>query len=74
VEKPAVSDQFIESSREKLKELMDMDRKLDGLNLIAVLIDGTPFKGRQMMATLGVSAVGRKTVLRLRGGRRRMPQ
>lgn len=66
VEKSAVSDQFIESSREKLKELME--RRLGDLNLVAVLIDGTPFKGRQMMAALGVSADGQKTVLGLREG------
>jgi putative transposase len=47
VEKSAVSDNFIEASREKLKELME--RPLDELHLCAVLIDGTPFRDRQMI-------------------------
>jgi transposase-like protein len=66
VEKSAVSDNFIEASREKLKELME--RRLDKLNLCAVLIDGTPFRDRQMIVALGISTDGRKTVLGLREG------
>jgi transposase-like protein len=66
VEKSAVSEQFIEASREKLKALME--RPLGDLNLCAVLIDGTPFKNRQMIAALGIGCDGRKTVLGLREG------
>jgi putative transposase len=66
VEKSAVSDNFIEASREKLKELME--RPLDELQLCAVLIDGTPFRDRQMIVALGISHDGRKTVLGLREG------
>ena len=66
VEKSAVSDNFIEASREKLKELME--RPLDELHLCAVLIDGTPFRDRQMIVALGISNDGRKTVLGLREG------
>jgi putative transposase len=66
VEKSAVSDNFIEASREKLKELME--RPLDELQLCAVLIDGTPFRDRQMIVALGISKDGRKTVLGLREG------
>src|SRR5919106_3639362 len=47
VEKSAVSENFIEASREKLKELME--RRLDQLQLCAILIDGTPFRDRQMI-------------------------
>jgi len=36
--------------------------------LCAVLIDGTPFKDRQMMAALGIGCDGRKTVLGIREG------
>ena len=66
VEKSAVSDNFIEASREKLKELME--RPLGELQLCAVLIDGTPFRDRQMIVALGISKDGRKTVLGLREG------
>ena len=66
VEKSTVSENFIEASREKLKELME--RRLEKLNLCAVLIDGTPFKDRQMIAALGIGCDGTKTVLGLREG------
>jgi putative transposase len=33
-----------------------------------VLIDGTPFKDRQMIAPLGIGCDGRKTVLGIREG------
>src|ERR1700730_6488540 len=66
VEKSTVSENFIEASREKLKELLE--RQLEKLNLCAVLIDGTPFKDRQMIAALGIGCDGTKTVLGLREG------
>jgi len=66
VEKSAVSENFIETSREKLKELME--RPLGKLNLCAVLIDGTPFKDRQMIVALGIGCDGAKIVLGLREG------
>lgn len=66
VEKSAVSENFIEASREKLKALME--RPLGKLNLCAVLIDGTPFKDRQMIVALGIGCDGAKTVLGLREG------
>jgi len=66
IEKSAVSENFIEASRGKVKELME--RPLDQLRLCAVLIDGTPFKDRQMIVALGIGCDGRKTVLGLREG------
>ena len=66
VEKSAVSDNFIAASREKLQELME--RPLGELRLCAVLIDGTPFRDRQMIVALGINCDGRKTVLGLREG------
>jgi len=66
VEKSAVSENFIEASREKVKQLME--RPLGGLRLCAVLIDGTPFKDRQMIAALGIGCDGTKTVLGIRAG------
>jgi hypothetical protein len=61
-----VSENFIEASREKVKQLME--RPLGQLHLCAVLIDGTPFKDRQMIVALGIGCDGRKTVLGLREG------
>jgi putative transposase len=66
IEKSAVSENFIEASREKVKQLME--RPLGELRLCAVLIDATPFKDRQMIVALGVGCDGRKTVLGLREG------
>ena len=66
VEKSAVSENFIEASREKVKELIE--RPLGALRLCAVWIDGTPFKDRQMIVALGIGCDGRKTVLGLREG------
>src|SRR5450755_3264350 len=66
VEKSAVSENFIEASREKVKELME--RRLGELRLCAVLIDGTPFKDRQMIVALGIGCDGRKPVLGIREG------
>jgi transposase-like protein len=66
VEKSAVSDRFIDASREKLQELME--RPLGELRLCTVLIDGTPFRDRQMIVALGISMDGRKIVLGLREG------
>ena len=66
IEKSATSERFIQASRDKLKELME--RPLGELPLCAIVIDGTPFKGRQMIAAIGVGKDGKKTVLCLREG------
>jgi putative transposase len=66
IEKSAVSENFIEASREKVKELME--RPLGELKLCAVLIDGTPFKDRQMIVALGIGCDGTKIVLGIREG------
>ncbi len=66
IEKSATSERFIQASRYKLKELME--RPLGELKLCAMVIDGTPFKGRQMIAAIGVGEDGKKTVLGLREG------
>ena len=65
IEKSAISERFIQASREKLKALME--RPLSELQLCAIVIDGTPFKG-QMIAAIGVGNDGKKTVLGLREG------
>ncbi len=66
IEKSTVSENFIEASREKVKQLME--RPLGELPLCAVLIDGTPFKDRQVIVALGIGCDGRKTILGLREG------
>jgi len=66
LEKSAVSEHFIEASRNKLKELME--RRLDKVQLCALLIDATPFEGQQMIAALGIGQDGRKTILGIRQG------
>ena len=66
LEKSAVSEHFIESSRAKLKEMMES--RLDKTRLCALLIDATPFEGQQMVAALGIGQDGRKTILGIRQG------
>ncbi len=66
LEKSAISEHFIEASRGKLKEMME--RRLDQMRLCALLIDATPFAGQQMVAALGISQDGRKTILGIRQG------
>jgi len=66
LEKSAVSEHFIEASREKLKEMME--RRLDKMRLCALLIDATPFEGQQMVVALGIGEDGRKTILGIRQG------
>src|SRR5207245_9628 len=64
--KRAIREHFIEASRAKLKDMME--RRLDKLRLCALLIDATPFAGQQMVAALGISQDGRKTILGIRQG------
>jgi transposase-like protein len=66
LEKSAISEHFIEASRKKLKEMME--RRLDKTRLCALLVDATPFQGQQLVAALGISEDGRKTILGIRQG------
>jgi transposase-like protein len=66
LEKSAISEHFIDASRVKLKEMME--RRLDKTPLCALLIDATPFAGQQVVAALGISQDGRKTILGIRQG------
>ena len=66
LEKSAVSEHFIEASREKLREMME--RRLDKTRLCALLIDATPFAGQQLVVAMGISQDGRKMILGLRQG------
>ena len=66
IEKSAVSERFVRTSREKLQALLE--RPLDKLKLCAIYIDGIEFKGQHLVAALGVAIDGSKTVLGLRQG------
>lgn len=66
LEKSAVSEHFIEASREKLKKIME--RRLDKTRICALLVDATPFAGQQMVAALGIAEDGRKMILGIRQG------
>src|SRR6266478_9692349 len=66
LEKSAVSEHFIDASREKLKGMME--RRLEKTRLCALLIDATPFAGQQLVAALGIGEDGRKTILGIRQG------
>jgi putative transposase len=66
LEKSAVSEHFIDASRTKLKDMME--RRLDQMQLCALLIDATPFEGQQMVAALGIAQNGRKMILGIRQG------
>jgi len=66
IEKSVVSEQFIETSRRKLKQLME--RPLHDLKLCAVMMDGIAFDGDLFVVALGIGNDGVKTVLGLRQG------
>jgi putative transposase len=66
LEKSTISDHFIEASRVKLEQLMT--RSLANLALVAMLIDGTAFKGENLIVAVGIDRTGRKIVLGLRQG------
>jgi transposase-like protein len=66
LEKSAISEHFIEASREKLQGMME--RRLDKTRLCALLIDATPFEGQQMVVALGIAQDGRKMILGIRQG------
>ncbi len=66
IEKSTVSEQFVEASRRKLRELIE--RSLKELELCAVMIDGISFDGETFVVALGIGKDGRKTMLGLRQG------
>ena len=63
LEKSTVSKRFVEASRKKLEELMS--RSLEHVQICAVLIDGTIFKGQHLVAAIGIDVLGKKLVLSL---------
>jgi transposase-like protein len=64
--KSTTSEHFIEASRRKLEELLK--RSLGGISLTVMLIDGTVFKGQNLVVAVGIDRLGNKMVLGLRQG------
>ncbi len=56
-----VSRRFIRASTKKLKELME--RRLDELDIVAIVIDGKSFEDDEMIIALGVTEEGKKVIL-----------
>jgi putative transposase len=66
VEKSPTCEPFVEASRKKLKELLE--RSLAGWAITVMMIDGTIFKGQNLVVAIGIDASGRKLVWGLRQG------
>jgi putative transposase len=63
IEKSSVSREFVQASAAQLKELCE--RKLDGLDLVVILIDGKEVGGQTVVVALGMENSGEKHVLGL---------
>ena len=63
LEKSTISERFVEASRKKLEALMS--RSLQHLQICALLIDGTIFKGQHLVVAIGIDTFGKKVVLGL---------
>lgn len=66
IKKSTISEHFIEASRQRLDKLLA--RSLKEYAVCAMMIDGTPFDGQQMITVLGLTVHGQKLVLGLRQG------
>jgi putative transposase len=66
LDKSTVSEHFIEASRKKLE--MVMTRSLAQLSICTMMIDGTIFKGCNLVVAIGIDRFGHKIVLGLRQG------
>jgi len=63
IEKSSVSREFVQASAAQLKELCE--RKLAGLDLVAILIDGIHLGKHVLVVALGIETTGKKHVLGL---------
>jgi transposase-like protein len=63
IEKSSVSRQFVAASAAQLKQLCE--KKLDGLDLVAILIDGIHLGKQVLVVALGIESSGKKHVLGL---------
>jgi putative transposase len=66
VDKSTVSEHFIEASRKKLEQLLT--RSLANVSICVMMIDGTIFKGANLVVAIGIDRFGHKIVLGLRQG------
>jgi putative transposase len=66
ISKSAVSERFVVGTANKLAALLK--RKLSGLKLCAVMIDGVHFAEHMVLAAIGIELNGHKQVLGLREG------
>lgn len=64
--KSSVSRRTIAASKPLIDEFLK--RRLDGINIVAVFIDGINIGKRQMIVAIGVTSAGRKLVLGMRLG------
>ena len=71
VTKSSVSRDFVRSSAAQVKALAE--RRLDGLHLPVILIDGVEYAGETMIVASGITADGTKRVLGLRKALPRTP-
>jgi transposase-like protein len=63
IEKSSVSRQFVAASAAQLKQLCE--KKLEGLDLVAILIDGIHLGQQVLVVALGIETSGKKQVLGL---------
>jgi transposase-like protein len=63
IRKSSVSRHFVRATAEQLRELCE--RRVENLNLVALLIDGIEFAGQTLIVALGVEENGLKHVLGL---------
>lgn len=63
IAKSSVSRQFVRATASQLEQLCQ--RRLEGLHLVALLIDGIAFAGQTLIVALGVEESGNKHVLGL---------
>ncbi len=63
IEKSSVSREFVQASAAQLQELCE--KKLEGLDLVAILIDGIPLGKQVLVVALGIAISGEKHVLGL---------
>lgn len=57
----AVSRRFISASKRKLAEMTD--RRLDDLDIVAIILDGKGFQDDEMIVALGITMEGKKVIL-----------
>ena len=66
LKKSTISEHFVSASRKKLEQLLT--RSLENVPLCAMFIDGTIFKGQNLVVAVGLGCDGNKRVLGLRQG------